>query len=66
MKVLLKAVAALFVAVGAFLIYAVVNAVTSTQGARVGVCIGYVAAAVVLGLLAAKLWRRSSGSTTAA
>lgn len=59
MKVLLKIVAALFVAVGAFLVYAVIHAVASAGGANVAVCVGYIAGAVVLGFLALKLWRRS-------
>jgi hypothetical protein len=69
MKVLLRFVAVLFVAIGLFLIYAVINAVGSAGGANVPVCIGYVVAAAVLGFLASKLWRRSSGrrpATTAA
>ncbi len=64
MKVLLRVLAVLFVAIGAFLIYAVVNAVVSPQGARVGVCIGYVIAAAVLGFAASKLWRHGSRPAT--
>ena len=64
MKVLLRFVAVLFVAIGAFLIYAVIHAMASAGGARTGVAIGYVAGAIVLALLAAKLWRRRPASTS--
>ncbi len=60
MKLVLKVIAALFVAIALFLVYAVIHAATSAGGARVGVCIGYIAAAVVLCYLASRLWRRSS------
>jgi multisubunit Na+/H+ antiporter MnhB subunit len=60
MKVLMKLAAVLFVAIAAFLIYAVVHATQSAGGARVGVCIGYVAGALVLVSLATLLWRRSA------
>ncbi len=60
MKVLMKAVAVLLVAIGLFLVYAVIHAIASPGGARVPVCIGYVVGAIVLGYLASWLWRRSS------
>ena len=60
MNVLLKSVAVLFVAIAAFLIYAVVHAFASPGGARVGICVLYVVGALVLGFLAARLWRRPS------
>jgi membrane protein YqaA with SNARE-associated domain len=56
----MKFVAVVFVLIAAFLVYAVIAAIASTAGARVGVCIGYIAGAAVLSLLAATLWRRSS------
>ena len=59
MSVILKIVAILFVAVGAFLVYAVVAAVGSAGGANVPACIGYVAGALVLAFLAFKMWKRS-------
>jgi threonine/homoserine/homoserine lactone efflux protein len=59
MKVVLKFVAGLFVAIGVFLIYAVVHAAASAGGARVGVAVAYVAGALVLGFLAVTMWRRS-------
>lgn len=55
----MKIVAVLFVAIAAFLLYAVVHAFASAAGARVGICVLYVAGALVLGFLATKLWRRS-------
>jgi hypothetical protein len=60
MKIFMRFVAALLVAIALFLIYAVIHAAASTAGARVGVCIAYVAGAVVLGFLATRLWNRSS------
>jgi multisubunit Na+/H+ antiporter MnhB subunit len=64
-KVLLRLVAVIFVAIGLFLIYAVIHAVGSAGGARVGVCVGYVAGALILGYLALRLWRRSAGPSHA-
>jgi len=61
MKVIAKGVATLFVAIGAFLIYAVVHAAMSDGGARVGVSVAYVAGAIVLGFLAVRLWKFRSG-----
>jgi multisubunit Na+/H+ antiporter MnhB subunit len=58
MRVLLKSVAVLFVAIAAFLLYAVIHAFSSAGGARVGICVLYVAGALVLGFLAVRLWRR--------
>jgi hypothetical protein len=60
MKIFMRLVAAVFVAVGLFLIYAVIKAATSTAGARIGVCIAYIAGGAVLGFLATRLWSRSS------
>jgi multisubunit Na+/H+ antiporter MnhB subunit len=58
MTVIKRFVATLFVAIAAFLVYAVVHAVASPGGARWGVCAGYIAAAAVLTLIAVRLWRR--------
>jgi multisubunit Na+/H+ antiporter MnhB subunit len=58
MRPLMKVFAVILAAVAAFLIYAVINAVTSAGGARVGVCIGYVAGALILLYFAGRLWRR--------
>jgi threonine/homoserine/homoserine lactone efflux protein len=60
MKVFMRLVAGLFVAIALFLVYAVINAATSTAGARVGVCIAYVVGATVLVFLATKLWAKSA------
>ena len=65
MKVLLRAVAVLFVAIGAFLIYAVIHAAASDGGARAGVAIGYIVAAALLTWAAVALWRRGRGTTPA-
>ena len=60
MKVLAKTVSVVLVLIAAFLVYAVVAAVTSAGGANVPVCIAYIVGALVLGFLAVTLWRRSS------
>ena len=61
MKAFLRVLAVLCIAIAAFLIYAIVAAVTSEEGARVGVCIAYAAVVVVLGFLATKLWTWRGG-----
>jgi membrane protein YqaA with SNARE-associated domain len=58
-KLFMKFVAVVFVAIALFLVYAVIAAIASTNGARVGVCIGYIAGALVLSYLAMMLWRGS-------
>jgi multisubunit Na+/H+ antiporter MnhB subunit len=63
MTVLLRIVAALFILIAAFLVYAVIHAAASAGGARTGVAIGYIAGAIVLAAAAAWLWRRPSGGT---
>jgi hypothetical protein len=62
MKAVLKVVAVLFVAIAAFLIYAIVAAVTSDEGARVGICILYAVIAGVLSFSAMKLWTWRRGA----
>lgn len=57
MNAVRKILAVLCVAIAAFLVYAIIAAVTSDAGARVGVCIGYAVGAGLLGFVAAKLWR---------
>jgi hypothetical protein len=62
MKVLRRLGSVLFVAIAAFLIYAVVAAATSSAGARIPVCVGYVVGAILLSFGAKKLWGgRSTG-----
>jgi threonine/homoserine/homoserine lactone efflux protein len=65
MKILLRIVAVLFVAIGVFLIAAVINAISSENGARPGVAVAYVAGAIVLGFLAVWMWRRTATSADA-
>jgi threonine/homoserine/homoserine lactone efflux protein len=55
----MKIVAVVFVAVAAFLVYAVIAALASAGGARPAVAIGYVVGAALLTYLAVRLWRRS-------
>ena len=57
MRVLLRAVAVLFIAIAAFLVYAVIHAAASAGGARAGVAIAYIIGAIILALVAARLWR---------
>jgi hypothetical protein len=59
MKILLRIAAVLFVAIGIFLIAAVINALGSEGGARAGVAVAYVVGAIVLGYLAVLMWRRT-------
>jgi hypothetical protein len=56
--ILLKAIAIVLVLIAALLIYAVINAVTSEEGARVGVCILYVIISAVALFGAKVLWTR--------
>ncbi|MEA2423393.1 MAG: hypothetical protein QOF55_2492 [Thermoleophilaceae bacterium] len=65
MKVLLRAIAVLFLAIGAFLIYAVIHAAASDGGARAGVAIGYIVGAALLAWAAVTLWRRGGSRSTA-
>jgi hypothetical protein len=58
MNVVLKVVAVFFVAIAAFLVYAVIHAAASDGGARAGVAIGYIIGAALLTWAAVKLWRR--------
>jgi hypothetical protein len=58
MKLLLRAVAVLFVVIAAVLIYAVIAAVTSDGGAKAGVAIGYIVGSALLLWAAVVLWRR--------
>jgi hypothetical protein len=60
MKVLFRAIAIFLVAIGALLIYAVINALASDGGAKPGVAIGYVIGAIVLGAAAVALWRAAN------
>ena len=65
MKVLLRSVSVVMWAIAAFLVYAVIHAIASPGGARVGVAIGYVAGAIVLTAVGVWLWRVRGGSTKA-
>lgn len=65
MRVLMRALAVLFVAIAAFLVYAVIHAASSDGGAKTGVAIGYIVGAIVLIAAAAYLWRRPVGTTGA-
>lgn len=66
MRVLLRIVSVVFVAISLFLLFAVVNAVASEGGARVGVAIAYVAGAIVLIAAAVAMWRKTARRPAAA
>jgi multisubunit Na+/H+ antiporter MnhB subunit len=66
MRVLMRAIAVLFVAIAAFLVYAVIHAAASEGGAKTGVAIGYIIGAIVLTAAAAYLWRRPAGRNSGA
>ncbi len=63
MKLVKRVLGVIFALIGAFLIYAVINAATSEGGAKTGVAIGYVAGALVLFALTVWLWRSGGGKT---
>jgi len=58
MTFLRRGLAILFAALALFLVYAVIHAVGSAGGAKVGACVAYVAGALVLLAMAARLWGR--------
>jgi hypothetical protein len=58
MKILLRAVAVLFVIIAAVLVYAVIAAIGSAGGAKPGVAVAYVVGAIILAVAAGALWRR--------
>lgn len=66
MSIVLRLVSLPLAAIAGFLIYAVVHAVTSAGGARPGVAVAYVAAAIVLLVLAAMCWRSATRRSRAA
>ncbi len=59
MTILLRVIAVLFVAIAAFLVYAVVNALTSDGGARAGVAVAYIVGAILLSAAARVMWMRA-------
>ena len=59
MSILLRIVAVVAVLIAAFLVGAVINALASDGGARTGVAIAYIAAAIVLTFGAVMAWRRA-------
>jgi hypothetical protein len=63
MKVLLRILSVLCVAIALFLLYAVIAAMGSEGGAKTGVAIGYVIGAIVLIAGAVAMWRSTSRTT---
>ena len=59
MKIALRIVAVLFVAIAVFLVAAVINALGSDGGARAGVAVAYVAGSALLTAGAVAMWRVS-------
>jgi|GraSoiStandDraft_5_1057265.scaffolds.fasta_scaffold132064_1 uncharacterized membrane-anchored protein YjiN (DUF445 family) len=66
MKIVLRIVAILLVAMAAFLVYAVIHAMASAGGARAGVAVGYIVGAILLSWAATALWRRPGRSSATA
>jgi hypothetical protein len=66
MKVVLRTIAVLCVALAAFLIFAIISAVGSAGGANVPVCIGYAIASAILVYVARLLWLRPAHGRRAA
>lgn len=64
MKIVARIGAALLGIIGAFLIFAVIAAFTSDEGAKTGVAIAYIAIAAVAGFGAFKLWTMGSSSSS--
>jgi hypothetical protein len=62
MKIVLRILSVLFVAIAAFLLFAVIAALSSDEGARAGVAIGYVVGAAVLIAGAVAMWKSTSRS----
>jgi hypothetical protein len=60
MKIAIRAVAVLFVAIAVFLIAAVINALGSEGGARAGVAVAYVVGSALLTAAAVAMWRASA------
>jgi hypothetical protein len=65
MKIVLRTVAVLFVAVALFLLYAVIHALGSEGGARPGVAVGYVIGSALLIWAAVAMWRRKGADPAA-
>ena len=63
MKILLRTIAVLFVLIAAVLLYAVIAAVASDEGARVGVAIAYVIGSAILIAAAVAMWRANPGGS---
>ncbi len=66
MRIVRKILAVIMVAIGIFLDYAVVHAIASPGGAKVGVAVGYVAGSIVLYALATLAWRGRRGTLATA
>ena len=66
MRIFLRVLSIPMILIGAFLVYAVIHAMASAGGARVGVAIAYIAGAVILFGLSAAIWRsKPKGAVTA-
>jgi multisubunit Na+/H+ antiporter MnhB subunit len=65
MKALLRVVAVLCILIAAVLVYAVIAALGSAGGAKPGVAVAYIVGAIILVLVAARLWRRPASGRAA-
>jgi peptidoglycan/LPS O-acetylase OafA/YrhL len=64
MKIVLRILSVLCVAIAAFLLFAVINALASDGGARAGVAIGYTVGAAILIAGAVAMWRNTTRGTS--
>jgi multisubunit Na+/H+ antiporter MnhB subunit len=64
MRIFLRVLSVPMVAIGIFLVYAVIHAMNSAGGAKTGVSIGYIAGAVILFGLSVMIWRRQPKNVT--
>ncbi len=63
MKIALRILAVIFVAIAVFLVVVTISAFNSAGGARTGVAVAYLVGAVVLLAAAAWMWRRTPART---
>ena len=66
MRTFLRVLSVPMVLIGAFLVYAVIHAMSSAGGAKTGVAIAYIVGALILFGLSAAIWRRQSNVAASA
>jgi peptidoglycan/LPS O-acetylase OafA/YrhL len=65
MKIVLRILSVLCVAIAALLLFSVINALASDGGARAGVAIGYVIGSAILIAGAVAMWRTTKRQSSA-